>query len=132
MPLCTIRPDRGGLQPGRRRRASGLWGGAGRLKIRAREEWTSARITAPLRRAVKEHERAENHGQIAAPLRRAVNDGLLLGASRGPRPIADGLVSVTGLAMAGHSRNPRLAWLQFKSQKTIQAIKYLNIYCTKK
>ena len=36
-----------------------------------------------------------------------------------PGPSTDGLVSATGLAMAGHSRNPRLAWLQFKSQKTI-------------
>ena len=43
----------------------------------------------------------------------------VFGASRGPRPSADGLVSVTCLAMAGHSRNPRLAWVLFKNQKTI-------------
>ena len=43
----------------------------------------------------------------------------MFGASRGPGPSTDGLVSVTGLAMAGHSRNPRLAWLLFKNQKTI-------------
>ena len=42
----------------------------------------------------------------------------VFGGSRGPRPSADGLVSVTGLAMAGYS-NPRLAWLLLKNQKTI-------------
>ena len=38
--------------------------------------WAPAQVTAPHRRAVKEHQRAENHSQIAAPLRRAMKDGL--------------------------------------------------------
>ena len=32
---------------------------------------------------------------------------------------ADGLGSVYGLAMPGHRRNPRMAWLQLTNQKTI-------------
>ena len=34
----------------------------------------------------------------------------VFGANRGPRPSADGLVSVDGLGMAGHARIPRMAW----------------------
>ena len=35
---------------------------------------------------------------------------VLFWANRGPRPSTDGLVSVDGLAMAGHPRSPRMAW----------------------
>ena len=47
-------------------------------------------------------------------------------AIRGPRPSADG---------PGHTRmawDPSKAWPKLTNQKTIYAIKYLNIYCTKK
>ena len=51
---------------------------------------------------------------------------ILFGAIRGPRPSADG---------PGHTRmawDPSKAWPKLTNQKTLYAIKYLNIYCTKK
>ena len=58
----------------------------------------------------------------------------LFGTNRGPRPSVDGLVSVDGLGMAGHTRISRMAWppsLNYK-MKTFWVIKYLNIYSTNK
>ena len=52
-------------------------------------------------------------------------------ANRGPRPSVDGLVSVDGLAMAGHPRSPDgLAFLT--KTKAFWVIKYLIIYSTNK
>ena len=47
----------------------------------------------------------------------------MFGANRGPRPSVDGLVSVDdlvsmdGLAMAGHPRIPRMAWVRGPEQQ---------------
>ena len=50
----------------------------------------------------------QSAGENTNSLKETMSGTLLFGANRGPRPSADGLISVDGLVMAGH---PWMAWL---------------------